>query len=57
MRGSTWVGATPPYRATATVGAALVTPTHVLPEANTSTATVLTKYRDWPHLRPKGEQP
>jgi hypothetical protein len=57
MRGSTWAGATPPYRATATAGAALVTPAHVLPETKASTGTVLTKYRDWPQVRPKGEQP
>lgn len=57
MRGSTWAGATPPYRATATADAALVTPAHVLPGAKASTGTVLREYRDWPQVRPKGEQP
>jgi hypothetical protein len=57
MRGSTWAGATPPYRATATADAVLVAPTHVLPEAKASTEPVLTQYQDWPHMRPEGEQP
>ncbi len=48
---------TPPYRATATADAALVTPAHVLPEVKASTGTVLTEYQTWPRLRPKGEQP
>jgi hypothetical protein len=41
----------------APAGAALVAPTHVLPEARTSTGPVLTEYQDWLQLRPKGEQP
>jgi hypothetical protein len=57
MRGSTWAGATHPSGVSATAGAALVTPAHALPETKASTGTVLAKYRDRLHLRPKGEQP
>jgi hypothetical protein len=55
--GKTWVGATPPCRVAAQADAVLVAPTHVLPEADVGTGTVLTEYRDWPQSRPQGEQP
>jgi hypothetical protein len=53
--GKTWVGTTPPCRATASAGAALVVPTPVLPKAIASTGTVLVEYQTGPQVRPKGE--
>ena len=40
----------------AAADAALVAPTHILPETEAGTSPVLTEYRDWPQSRPKGEQ-
>jgi hypothetical protein len=37
--------------------AALVAPTHVLPETHASTRAVLSEYQDTPQSRPKGEHP
>ena len=46
-----------PAGAAASADAALVAPTHALPETNASTGTVLTEYLTGPQVRPKGEQP
>ena len=54
--GKTWAGATPPYRATASAAAVLVTPAHVLPKTKASTALALPEYQTRPQVRPKGQQ-
>jgi hypothetical protein len=54
--GSTWVGATPVLRTYRVGFAALVAPTHVLPETKTSTVPVLTEYQTGPQEWPQGEQ-
>jgi hypothetical protein len=50
------VGATPVLRTYRVGFAALVAPTHVLPETKTSTVPVLTEYQTGPQEWPQGEQ-